>query len=84
MGKKELKALRDLVAEARKHATFENSHFSDICAYQKQPVEYVGAPLTERQVTEFIKDRTRIYRETWIVGFLDDALRMIDGQEAIR
>lgn len=40
-------------------------------------------PATEGEVTEFIKERTRIYRESWIISPLERAIRLIeaDGQK---
>jgi hypothetical protein len=35
-------------------------------------------PTTEAEVTEFIKQRTRPYRESWIIAPLEEAIREIE------
>jgi hypothetical protein len=35
-------------------------------------------PTTEAEVTEFIKQRTRLYRESWIIAPLEEAIREIE------
>lgn len=59
MTKSELYALRRL----RKAITFENASFG----FQHDKVDGV-------QVTEFIKERTRLYQETWVLPILDDMI----------
>lgn len=35
-------------------------------------------PTQERQVTKFIRERTRLYRESWIVSPLEEAIALIN------
>lgn len=43
-------------------------------------------PTTEAEVTEFIKERTRIYRESWIISPIQRAINLIeqDGKKRDR
>ncbi len=36
-------------------------------------------PTTEKEVTPFIKQRTELYRKTWLISPIESALRMIKG-----
>ena len=74
----QLRKIRALIAEARRHATMENAGFKDICA-SGVPM-FNGEPLTEKHVTEFIKERTRLHRESWILPDLDEVLAEIDAE----
>lgn len=52
----------------------EKAHFGDIGR--------VGPfPTTEGEVTDFIKERTRIYRQSWIIGPLEEALSLVKADE---
>jgi hypothetical protein len=52
-------------------ASMERANFSRI-------VDGSPFPTTEDEVTGFIKERTRIYRESWIISPLEQAIRLID------
>ncbi len=47
------------------------------CGSECDHVEF--APITERNVSEFIRRRTSLFRETWIIGLLDAALAVLEN-----
>ena len=63
---KEIKKLREI----RRLATFESANFSKLMS---EP-EHGSFPKSEAEVTDFIRERTRIFRETWILSALDELL----------
>jgi len=65
-----LKQAKAFIESARKASTFESAHFH-------RDTETVT--LTGAEITEFIKERTRIYRTSWILPYLDHAVEIVDG-----
>lgn len=65
MTKAELKALKKL----RKRANFETAGFGN-CAE--------ALPIQVRDVTEFIKERTRVYRDSWVLPIIDALIAKYD------
>ena len=61
--------------EVRRYAAFENANFGD-CTRPGQTID-------GKTVDEFIKDRTRIYRQSWILPVLDDMIRKAEYQLGI-
>lgn len=59
------------LVEARKSATMENANFNNIL----DP----GLRIEGMTADEFIKERTRIYRETWVISRLDEAIKWAKG-----
>lgn len=68
---KRRQVLADLHAALRA-ARMERASFSNIC----NPNDDCG--VTEKNVTEFIKERTRRYRESWIIGPLELAIAELE------
>lgn len=64
-----LTTLRQVVTDAK----MERASFSQLAS--KGPF-----PTTESEVTEFIKQRTRLYRESWIIGPLEEAIKDIEEE----
>jgi hypothetical protein len=66
----------EILNRALVDARMERASFSRL--HDKEPF-----PTTEAEVTEFIKERTRIYRDSWIISPLEQAIRLIkaDGQK---
>ena len=62
------KAIRELIEEARQAATFESARFSA-----------KGLDKVDEYSNE-IREATRIYRETWILPYLEQALELLDGK----
>ena len=67
----------DLLRDARKAATFDLAGFSNI-GPEAQGDE--ALPADEHRVDTFIKARTRIYRQTWILPQLDTAIARLELQ----
>lgn len=69
IGKKQaermLRNLHDALASSR----MGRARFEDICAEQLPPLE-----IKQTEVTAFIKERTRSYRESWIEYPLEQAI----------
>lgn len=68
----------DAIKEARRSATMEDAGFdwsdSTMTASCREG-DFVGRPDT------FIKNRTKLYRETWIVHPLDRVIAWAEGQD---
>jgi hypothetical protein len=60
--------------DALKSASFENTGFKNLWSEENDPL-----PKTEKEVDEFIKRRTRLYRETWIIHPIERALKALKG-----
>ena len=61
----------ELLNRALTDAQMERASFSQI--HPKGPF-----PTCEAEVDKFIKDRTRLYRESWIIGPLRQAIKLIE------
>lgn len=61
----------ELLNRALTDAYMERASFSQLHA--RGPF-----PTNEAEVDKFIKDRTRLYRESWIIGPLKRAIRLIE------
>lgn len=73
-----VQAIQSALGKARAAATLELSRFNNICADQKAPPKFEdGSPVTEANVTDFIRERTRLYRETWVIPRIEEALALI-------
>ena len=72
------KLILGLLRDARTAATMERMEVSNICARQTEPVLFEnGDAVTEGVVSDFIRERTRIYRESWIISTIDEAIALI-------
>jgi hypothetical protein len=70
------KLIEDL-RSIQKDATMQTAHFGNI-----QTGEEFKYPTNEAEVTAFIEERTRIWRETWIVGMLGEVIRDLEENTA--
>lgn len=83
MTKTTLAKLREL----RRLLDFENengANFTCICGvylhpdapYPKRPVlcGHIPLPRTEREADDFIKERTRLWRQSWVLPVLDELI----------
>lgn len=59
-----------------KVVTMEQSAFNIITAGYYTPIFLLdGSPVTEGNVTQFIRERTARWREAWIVGPIDTVIK---------
>lgn len=68
-----VKKLTQLLEKILEDAKMERAHFGHLTS--KGPF-----PTTEAEVTEFVKERTRIYRQSWIISPLEEALSLVKGE----
>ena len=72
------KRIIGLVSDALKHVRMESCSFSDICCDQKKAPTFAdGRKVTEENVTAFIVERTRLWRQSWVESPLEDALILL-------
>lgn len=64
-------AILRLLSEAIESAKLTNADFGSLGRANQLPTQ-------ERQVTKFIRERTRLYRESWIVSPLATIVEMIN------
>jgi len=57
---------RQVLKQLRSLVNFENAHFGRIGCSEGDPL-----PKTEKEVTEFIRRRTQLYRDTWVNPLID-------------
>lgn len=66
------KLVRDL-KDIRRDATMDSAEFGLL---NPERFDY---PRREADVTPFIRERTRIWRDTWIVGMLDEMIKDLEN-----
>lgn len=71
LGVRPQQELLRLFEDALRSAKLETADFGTIC--QSGPF-----PTQERQVTKFIRERTRLYRESWIISPLREAIKIVN------
>jgi hypothetical protein len=71
------KYAQKVLREIRRNATFENASFSDSGLMRASAL-----PKSEKEVDDFIRRRTHLYRETWIVKMIDMLLEKKDGPDS--
>lgn len=64
------KRIQEVLREARKTLTMDNADFSLI-------VPLNDLPKTEADVTDFIRERTRLWRQSWIEAPINEALELL-------
>lgn len=69
---KEIVALKAV----RERLTFEKAHFDNI-----GPTDDTPLPKKESEVNEFIRNRTRIFRQSWVFPILDELIARAEGRE---
>lgn len=75
-----IQAIQSALGKARAAATLENAEFGSVWRNQGTPVPVKmadGSPVTEANVTDFIRERTRLYRDTWVIPRIEEALALI-------
>ena len=66
------KAYRELLSELRSAANFESADFGRLWGVAEDPL-----PKTEEEVTDFIRRRTKLYRETWVTPLIEELERCL-------
>lgn len=69
------RSMLDQIKDARRAATLEQASFgwrTDLVQLNSQPAE---------NVTDFIRRKTELYRETWIIPQLDAVIRWAEGED---
>lgn len=67
------RALANLLKETRKYASLESANFG----WEHEKLTYNGKEYT---VDAFIKERTKLHRDTWILPNIDKAIRIAEGE----
>lgn len=72
-----LKHDRMMLMELRKLLTLETANFSRI-----GPRDEDALPRTEAEVNAFIRERTRLWRESWVFPIIDEMLARGRGEDS--
>lgn len=78
LGLKKQALMRSLIRETIDSAQMNKAAFDQLCG------DGQDLPKTEKQVTAFIKERTRLYRESWIINRLRRIDDLITGEQSAR
>lgn len=73
-GEKKKRAALSILKSAITAARFENASFSQLHGDLKYPKR-------EEDVTEFIKERTRLYMDSWVIWRLKEIEDLINGRD---
>ncbi|MFX0132958.1 MAG: hypothetical protein ACFFDN_04860 [Candidatus Hodarchaeota archaeon] len=65
---KVIEAIR-LIEEANKSSKMKNANFEDL--FSEKTI------IKRKEITSFIRDRTKLFRETWIIERLEKALEIL-------
>jgi hypothetical protein len=76
LGIKAQEKLLALLREAADHAEMSHADFGSFWVRSSQPLPF---PKDDKQVTPFIKERTKTYRESWIIRPLKNAINVIES-----
>ena len=79
LGVKRLRLIMEALNDARRYAKLKDMRVGNICCNQDAPVTFAdGSAVTERNVDAFIRERVRIHHGTWIVGQIEQAIRILE------
>lgn len=84
-----MQALLRRLREARKAATMEHAGFDDLggstlVRFCPNPIA-ASLPRTDPEnETEYIKQRTALYRQSWIIGPIDEAIALVEAEQSRR
>lgn len=68
-----------LLRRAVKCARLESASFNNVCAHDAEPAKFQnGTPVTEGNVTDFIRERVRRHHDTWIVAPILEVIDLIE------
>ena len=71
MYKHELQEMKHELERVRRTATMEHSSFENITSSATHVIP-------EGEVNDFVRDRTRLWRQTWLVHPLDEMIERVD------
>lgn len=69
-------SLRGAIEKALKHARMDNCYFAETMLKPEFPL-----PKTEKEVDAFIKGRTKLWRESWLIPPLERALEKVKRRD---
>lgn len=75
---RDLELLIEDLKEVHAAASMERANFNNL----GRPTSTIE--LTEASVNEFIKERTRLYRDSWIKGPLERQIKIFEGKLACK
>ena len=64
--------------EVRRMLTMETMSVGEIFDVNGPPKFADGRAVTEKNVSDFIRERTRLWRESWVLGPLDDVIARLE------
>lgn len=79
-----LKAIQKALQQAYNASTLKNSEFGPVWRNQGKPIPVTmadGSPVTENNVTDFIRERTHLYRATWVLPFIQEAMDLVSATQ---
>ncbi len=78
LGKKELTRIIQRLQEVRRLSTMDRMSVNDICATGSSPATFEdGRPVLESNVSDFIRERLRLYNASWITEPLEDIIKQM-------
>ena len=69
-----IRRIREIVKQVHDVSTMDRSNFNRFCTHRDGCDQL---PATEKDVTEFIRARTRLWRDSWITDPLLEALEIL-------
>lgn len=78
LGVRKQRELIKLVIDAYESATLKNAAFDSICGTPEDS----PLPRSEREVTNFIRKRVDLHHRSWILSPLEEALRILNGDDS--
>lgn len=67
-----------ILREVRKHLRMETCSFGNLWGRNEPPKFEDGRAVTEANVTEFINERTKLWRESWVLPGLDEVIAKLE------
>lgn len=69
-----LRRIKEVLRDAQRTLTMETADFSRIWLSDDD----APLPKTEAEVTEFIRNRTRLWRQSWVEAPIQEALELLN------
>lgn len=67
-----------ILKDVRKHLSMETCGFDRMCGRTSAPTFEDGRAVTESNVTEFIRERTRLWLHSWVLPGLDEVITKLE------
>lgn len=75
MSKKQARELVSVLRDVRQHTTMQHMSVGNGAFVHDKTLKFPdGRLVNEDNLDEFIRERTRIFRESWIIPFLDEVI----------